>query len=286
MTMSASRGALYRDLVRRLRENAVASPELDARLLLSAATGVSDISLIADPDVSVDAQAVARLDSLARRRLEGEPVSRILGTREFWGLEFLLGSETLDPRPDSETLIEAVLETVEDRQAALRVLDLGTGSGCLLLALLSELPNATGLGIDCAEGALAVARQNAEHLRLAGRVQFQQGDWGKGLEPGFDLVVSNPPYIPTPDLDGLGREVRDHDPLRALDGGADGLDAYRVLAPCTERLLVPGGLAFWEFGIGQADDVSQIAEEASLTVAGTARDLGGLARVLIMKRPV
>jgi release factor glutamine methyltransferase len=264
----------------------VASPELDARLLLSAATGISDVSLIADPDVSVDAEAVARLDSLARRRLEGEPVSRILGTREFWGLEFLLGSETLDPRPDSETLIEAVLEAVDDRQAALRVLDLGTGSGCLLLALLSELPNATGLGIDCVEGALAVARQNAEHLGLTGRVQFQQGDWGKGLEPGFDLVVSNPPYIPTPDLDGLGREVRDHDPLRALDGGADGLDAYRVLAPCTERLLAPGGLAFWEFGIGQADDVSQIAEEASLMVAGTARDLGGLARVLIMKRPV
>ncbi len=286
MTMSASRGALYRDLVRRLRENAVASPELDARLLLSVATGISDVSLIADPDVSVDAEACARLETLVRRRLEGEPVSRILGTREFWGLEFLLGSETLDPRPDSETLIEAVLEAVDDRQAALRVLDLGTGSGCLLLALLSELPNATGLGIDCAEGALAVARQNAEHLGLAGRVQFQQGDWGKGLEPGFDLVVSNPPYIPTPDLDGLGREVRDHDPLRALDGGADGLDAYRVLAPCTERLLVPGGLAFWEFGIGQADDVSQIAEEASLTVAGTARDLGGLARVLIMKRPV
>ncbi|MEQ9145656.1 MAG: peptide chain release factor N(5)-glutamine methyltransferase [Parvibaculaceae bacterium] len=284
--MSASRGALYRDLVRRLRENAVASPELDARLLLSVATGISDVSLIADPDVSVDAEACARLETLVRRRLEGEPVSRILGTREFWGLEFLLGSETLDPRPDSETLIEAVLEAVDDRQAALRVLDLGTGSGCLLLALLSELPNATGLGIDCAEGALAVARQNAEHLGLAGRVQFQQGDWGKGLEPGFDLVVSNPPYIPTPDLDGLGREVRDHDPLRALDGGADGLDAYRVLAPCTERLLVPGGLAFWEFGIGQADDVSQIAEEASLTVAGTARDLGGLARVLIMKRPV
>jgi len=281
---SSTRGAVYRDLLAQLRAGDIASAELDARLLIGAAAGVDDIALIADPDKLIAGEALAVLDAFVQRRLAGEPVSRILGTREFWGLSFVLNGQTLDPRPDSETLIESVLHHVRDKEASLNLLDLGTGTGCLLLALLSELPNARGHGVDCASDAIEAATVNGDQLGLASRATFSLGDWGEGLAGPFDLVISNPPYIPSADIETLSPEVRLHDPMKALDGGGDGLNAYRAIALETARLLTPTGSAFWEFGIGQLKDVSLIAQSAGLEVLGVDPDLAGIPRILKVRR--
>ncbi len=283
---SLTRGAIYRDLLDQFRSAELASPDLDARLLMAAAVGIDDVALIADPDQLVDAQHVDVLLEFARRRLAGEPVSRILGEREFWGLSFSLNHATLDPRPDSETLVDAVLAQVTDKTADLRILDLGTGTGCLLLALLSELPNARGLGIDCSADAIDLARANAERLELGGRSMFRVGNWGEGIDETFDVVISNPPYIPSADIDQLSLEVRSHDPMAALDGGPDGLAAYREIAQEAARLLTPGGAAFWELGIGQSDDVAKIASHAGLKVSGFHSDLASVRRVISLKRAI
>jgi len=281
-----TRGAVYRDLLEQFRSANIPSAELDARLLMAAATQVDDVALIADPDKLINAQYLDVLGDFVRRRLSGEPVSRILGRREFWGLSFSLNSATLDPRPDSETLVEAVLAHAADRDAPLQILDLGTGTGCLLLALLSELPKARGRGIDCSADAIEAAQDNAAQLGLADRVTFSVGNWGEGLDGPYDLLISNPPYIPTADIDGLSQEVRAHDPMAALDGGDDGLTAYREIARETQRLLSPDEAAFWELGIGQAGDVSRLAQAVGLRVVGVVEDLAGLARVLKLKRKI
>lgn len=283
---TVTRGIVFRDLLAQLRAANIPSADLDARLLMSAATQVDEVALIADPDQPVDAQKLDVLQGYVRRRLSGEPVSRILGHREFWGLSFLLNDATLDPRPDSETLVEAVLDHVIGKGPSVSILDLGTGTGCLLLALLAELPEAQGIGIDCSPDAVTAARHNADRLGLADRVAFRVGNWGEGLERPFDLILSNPPYIPTAVIDGLSQEVRSHDPLTALDGGDDGLAAYREIARETQRLLDPNGAAFWELGVGQADDVSGIAEGAGLEVCGLHPDLAGIPRVLKVKRKI
>ncbi len=283
---AATRGVVYRDLLEQFRSAEIPSAELDARLLMAAAAQVDDIALIADPDQLVEVQHLDVLRGYVRRRLSGEPVSRILGHREFWGLPFSLNSATLDPRPDSETLVEAVLAHGAGRDASLQILDLGTGTGCLLLALLSELPNARGRGIDCSSDAVQAAVDNALRLGLADRATFSVGNWGEGLDGPFDLLVSNPPYIPSADIAGLSKEVRAHDPMAALDGGDDGLTAYRDIARETQRLLGPDGVAFWELGIGQSEDVSSIASDAGLEVCGLHADLGGVARVLWVKRRI
>ncbi len=291
MTSSAhltpsSRGAVYRDLLAQFRAADIPSAELDARLLMAAATQVDDVALIADPDQTVPTDALVMLDGFIERRLAGEPVSRILGTREFWGMPFQLGTETLDPRPDSETLVEAVLHHVSDKSASLTLLDLGTGTGCLLLALLSELPNAHGVGVDRSSGAIDIARENAAHLDLAGRADFRTGNWGEGLDGPFDVVISNPPYIPTADIASLSPEVRRHDPMAALDGGRDGLVAYRAVSEETLRLLTPDGAAFWELGVGQLEDVSAITSGVGLEVCGVYPDLAGVPRVLKVKQSI
>ena len=283
---AATRGVVYRDLVEQFRSAEIPSAELDARLLMAAAAQVDEVALIADPDQLVGAQPLNLLRDYVRRRLSGEPVSRILGHREFWGLSFSLNSATLDPRPDSETVIEAVLAHVTDRDASLEILDLGTGTGCLLLALLSEFPNARGCGIDCSSDAVKAAVDNALRLGLADRATFSVGNWGVGLDGPFDLLVSNPPYIPSADIAGLSKEVRAHDPMAALDGGDDGLTAYRDIARETQRLLGSDGVAFWELGIGQSEVVSSIASDAGLEVCGLHTDLGGVARVLGVKRRI
>ena len=283
---AAKRGVVYRDVLTQFRAADIPSSELDARLLMAAATQVDEVALIADPDQLIGAQHLDVLGGYVRRRLSGEPVSRILGHREFWGLSFLLNSATLDPRPDSETLVEAVLAHVADRDAFLQMLDLGTGTGCLLLALLSEFPNAQGRGIDCSEDAVMAAQDNAMQLGLADRVVFSVGNWGEGLDGPFDLLISNPPYIPTADIDGLSEEVRTHDPTAALDGGDDGMTAYREIAKETSRLLASDGAAFWELGIGQMDDVSQLAQAVGLRVVGVAEDLAAIPRVLKLKREI
>lgn len=212
----------------------------------------------------------------------GEPVWRILGEREFWGLPFRLSPATLEPRPDSETLIEAALEVLAGRrQDEMTFLDLGTGTGCLLIAALSEFPRARGVGIDLSQEACDTARENAGINKVAGRARFAQGDWTTGLTGSFDLILSNPPYIPTGEIAGLSPGVRDHDPRRALDGGDDGLDPYRRFAQALPPLLAPGGKAVIEIGAGQEADVVLLMQAGGLAFEGSRRDLGGHPRALI-----
>jgi release factor glutamine methyltransferase len=244
----------------------VDAPAREAALVLRAA-GLRPTDLIAE--------------RYAARRAAGEPLSRILGRREFWGLEFALSPETLDPRPDTETIVEAALAAFAGRRGeALRIVDFGVGSGALLAALLSELPAARGVGVDLSPGAAAQARANLESLGLEARAEIRVGDWAEGLDGPFDLIVANPPYIRSGDIAGLAREVRDHDPRLALDGGADGLDAYRALTPQIARLLAPAGRFLVEVGAGQADAVKALATAAGLADLATHRDLAGVERVV------
>jgi release factor glutamine methyltransferase len=211
-------------------------------------------------------------------------VSRILGKREFWSMSFAVGPATLDPRPDSETLVAAVLARIPDRHAEIALLDLGTGTGCLLLALLSELPQASGVGIDISAEARDTAAANAEALGLAGRAAFRLGDWARDISAQFDVIVSNPPYIESTSIDRLEPEVAQFDPRGALDGGADGLSAYRALIPQAAERLKAGGLLALEIGAGQGKAVRALAAQAALTDLGGARDLAGIERCLLFSR--
>lgn len=267
-------------LARRLRAAGVDSPDSDARVLVEGALGLERWQ----PDASVDAGALARLDGFAARRLAGEPVWRILGEREFWGLRFRLSSATLEPRPDSEAIVEAALQALGPRrQGPLSVLDLGTGTGCLLISVLHECAGASGLGIDLSAEACETARGNAALNGVAGRATFRQGDWTAGLSGPFDLVLSNPPYIASGEIAGLAVEVREHDPRLALDGGADGLDCYRLLARQVPPLLFPGGLVVLEIGAGQEHDVQALMMAGGLAFRGSRYDLGGHIRALIFE---
>ncbi|MBV8474004.1 MAG: peptide chain release factor N(5)-glutamine methyltransferase [Hyphomicrobiales bacterium] len=282
---STTRARARQDLAERFRAAALDDPQREAALLVAAACGARLVALIAEPDAPLDA-AAAKLEAFAKRRESGEPLSRILGRREFWSLELAISPDVLDPRPDTETIVEAARRALRERRGEpLRILDLGVGSGALLCALLSELPAARGIGVDLSEAAARIARANVEALGLAARAQVQVGEWTAGLDGPFDLIVSNPPYIPTADLAGLAREVRDHDPRLALDGGADGLDAYRALAPEIARLLAPEGWFFLEVGVDQADAVKTIAVDAGLADVTTYRDLAGIERVVAGRAP-
>ncbi|WP_029010674.1 peptide chain release factor N(5)-glutamine methyltransferase [Azospirillum halopraeferens] len=276
--MTTTLHTLRRTAEARLRAAGVETPEMDARLLAEHALGLTRDQLFARADDPVPEAAATRFAALVERRAGREPVSRIIGSRGFWTLDLALTPATLDPRPDTETVVEAALDAVTDRSAPLRLLDLGTGTGCILLALLAELPAATGLGIDISADAVAAAAANAAANGLADRASFRTGDWDTGTAERFDLVVSNPPYIPGGDIAGLEPEVRRHDPLRALDGGPDGLDAYRAIVPRLPRLLVPGGTAALEVGAGQAADVAALLTGNGLSVTGIFRDLGGIER--------
>jgi release factor glutamine methyltransferase len=221
------------------------------------------------------------------RRLAGEPLSRIVGRRGFWTLDLEVTQDTLDPRPDTETVVEAARDMIlltRTKDAALHILDLGTGTGAILLALLAEFPNACGLGVDISPAAIAVAQRNAEHASLDQRARFQQGNWIAGLSGQFDLIVSNPPYIPSAEIPGLDREVRDHDPLLALDGGNDGLACYRSILPGIPALLASDGFAILEFGQGQGASVQPLAEAAGLSVVEFRNDLSGIERSIILNK--
>ncbi|MEW5704322.1 MAG: peptide chain release factor N(5)-glutamine methyltransferase [Pseudomonadota bacterium] len=257
------------------------SAPLEARLLVAYALGVSRESLLGHPERALPSSAADRLAGLLRRRASREPLSHLLGVREFWSLPFQVTPATLDPRPDSETLIRAALDRVANREAPLRILDLGTGSGCLLLSLLSELPNATGLGVDLQEAALAIARRNAEALGYDDRARFLVSDWGRGIDARFDLILSNPPYIPDADIDCLQPEIARYESRIALQGGADGLVRYREMAPHLRRLLCPEGAVFLEIGDGQAAAVVRILAEHGFEVRRLCKDLAGLPRCIV-----
>jgi release factor glutamine methyltransferase len=276
--------AARRTLTARFRTNAIDSAELDARILVGAALGLDLTGLISAANRVLTSNESMRLEDLARRRLAGEPIARILCSKEFWGLPLRLSAKTLVPRPDTETVVELALEmlhAVPDSDRALRIADLGTGSGAILLALLSELPDAYGIGTDLSEEALRTASDNAVRLGLASRTTFVACDYAAALSGPFDLMVSNPPYIRSADIAGLTTEVRDHDPLAALDGGTDGLDGYRRLIPQSARLLAPRGVLVVEAGDGQASAIGELMMAAGLTQQQPAKaDLAGVLRAV------
>ncbi len=255
----------------RLAAAGVEGPRREARLILAAAHGTDAAGVL-----RMAAADEALYEPLVARRAAREPLAYILGRREFWGLEFAVSPATLIPRPDSETLVEAALAA---GIAPRRILDLGTGTGCLLLALLHEFPEAFGVGVDISPAAAALAARNAATLSLAGRAAFTAGNWADALDGSFDLVVSNPPYIEAGLIPGLAPEVARYEPGSALDGGADGLAAYRAICAALPRLLAPGGLAILELGAGQAADVAALAAGFTLR---TRPDLAGIPRAAIL----
>jgi release factor glutamine methyltransferase len=276
--------AARRALAARLKTVANESADLDARLLIGHTLGLDLTGLISAAQRQFTGDESARLEEFARRRLAGEPVARILGEKEFWGLPLQLSSATLVPRPDTETVVELALELLRaggDVNRPLRIADLGTGSGAILLALLSELPAAQGFGTDISQDALQTAGANAARAGLSDRATFIACDYARGLTGPFDLIVSNPPYIRSADIDGLAVEVRNHDPLAALDGGADGLDAYRALIPQASGLLAPGAALVVEAGQGQSGPIEALMTTAGLTPATAPKaDLAGIPRAV------
>lgn len=269
------------DLLRRgaarLRAAGVATARLDARILLGAVLEREPASLLPGETRPVGQAAGNRYDSLIDRRAAREPVGRILGRREFYGRVFRITPATLEPRPDSETTVDLALECLG---GANHILDVGTGTGCLLITLLAERPEATGLGTDISNEAVVTAAENADNLGIGNRAGFRQGDWLAGIETRFDLLVSNPPYIPDGRIGSLMPEVRDHDPRMALAGGDDGLTAYRAIFAQAERVLAPGGRIVVEIGAGQQDEVGAIAAAQGFEAVKTAFDLGGHIRAM------
>ena len=269
-----------------LRAAGLEDPRREARLLLAEALGVGPETLIGAPERLVENGERRDFDALLGRRAAREPAAYILGSREFWSLPFLVSRDTLIPRPDSETLIEAALDGLDDRGAPYRLLDFGTGSGCLLLALLSELRQSSGLGVDVNIGALAVARDNAARLGLGDRSHFLCGDWGRALDcgswGGFDLIVANPPYIEDSEMAALSPEITGYEPPSALSGGPDGMACYRALVPDLLRLLGPGGRAVIEVGASRADAVAAIMTDQGLVEKGRRKDLAGIERCILL----
>jgi release factor glutamine methyltransferase len=270
-------------LAQAFRSAAVDEPDADARVLVGHALHLDRARLTAQSDRVLETREITVISALAARRLSHEPVSRIVGQKEFWSLAITVTPDVLVPRPETETVVEAALDFVVRsglRMEKLRILDIGTGSGALLLALLNELPNATGTGTDISPIALKVARANAAHCGLEPRCNFFACDIASGVQGLFDLIVSNPPYIAHDEIASLAPEVRDYDPIIALDGGSDGLVAYRAIAAQVQQLLAPGGRLFVEIGVHQEAPVRGVFIDAGLTVGVARKDLAGIPRVL------
>jgi release factor glutamine methyltransferase len=285
LTLEAStpRSEALASLEQTFKTGGIENPAREARISLSAALGLSPVALIVDPREPLGS-AASKVQDVAARRAVGEPLSRIVGAREFWGLSLAITPHVLDPRPETETIVEAALSILSDRREdPLLILDLGVGSGALLCALLTEFGNARGAGVDLSADAADVAQGNLESCGSSSRAEIRVGDWTRGIEGRFDLIVSNPPYIPTADLAGLPREVRNFDPWLALDGGIDGLAAYRRILPESRRLLAPGGWLLAELGAGQAAKVTAVASQCGFTDVTTYQDLAGVDRVVAIR---
>jgi release factor glutamine methyltransferase len=292
MTGLPTLAILLADARKRLTAAGVDTAAIDARLLVEAATGASRLDLLAATDRTVAADAAARLDGWVERRASGEPVGRILGAASFYGFDFALGPDTLEPRPDTETLVEVALAAVRSGRIAgaspdgtgLRLLDLGTGTGAIAVALLAKMPGARGIATDLSPGALDVARKNAARNGVDGRLDFALGDFFSAVSGSFDLIVSNPPYIASDVIANLDREVRLHDPRLALDGGPDGLDAYRTILAGIGGHLAAGGFLAVEIGWDQGEAVATLFRAAGLMEIEVHRDLGGRERVVSGRR--
>ena len=285
LTPETSRRQAMRLLAEAFTRAGIEDATIDARLLLCAAAGFDHSALIRDPDLPIEEEAAELALAMARRRLAREPVSRILGERSFWSFDLLVTPAVLDPRPDTETVVDGALEVLAERQGeALSILDLGTGSGALLCALLDVFPQAQGLGVDISKEACAVARENLSRCELAPRGQVRQGSWEAGLPGLYDLVVSNPPYIESDALAGLDPEVRLYDPMLALDGGPDGLTAYRDICALLPALVAPGGFVIFEVGQGQAEAVAALMTGQGFENVRAKRDLSGVERALMGQR--
>lgn len=286
MTVLAGRPVTFRAVLAHVTDTLAAAgidgARRDARLLVDHALGVPGASRVRRPDEPLGPAALARLDALLRRRAAREPMARILGVREFWSLEFKVSPDTLVPRPDSELAVELALRHLSGRGIdTARVLDLGTGSGCLLLAVLHDRPDAAGVGVDISPAALAVAAENARALGLDGRAGFVAGDWTAPVSGTFDVILANPPYVADAEWAVLEPEVRDHEPAIALAGGADGLDCHRRLAAALGPLLAPGGAAILECGAGQATAVAALLRHGGFGRTEAARDLGSVERCVL-----
>ena len=274
---------------KRLADKGIDTARLDARLLAAHALGLSDADIILQFDRSVTQAEADRFDAFILRRMDREPIAHILGQRDFWGLPFKVSKDTLVPRPDSETLVEGVLERIKDRSRALRIVDIGTGSGCLLIALLSELPNASGLGVDVSDAALEIAAQNAKSLGVSDRCAFAKGNYAFGLEEDFDILISNPPYLAEAEKADLDEDVARFDPHGALISGPSGLEAYDAMFH--QIVLweqIPQLMAF-EFGYKQAEAVKALARDAGLiapkiTKSVILNDLGGRNRAILFEK--
>ena len=280
MTDTHSLVSAWKAAQEQLKTARIDSPAIDARLLLEAATGASRLEILTDPHRPLTTEQSATLAGYVERRLRREPVSRILGRKGFWKIMLNVTPDVLSPRPDTETLLDIAMLAFEPAQQ-FSVIDLGTGSGAILLAVLADRPGATGVGTDISSEALAVAKENAANLGLDSRATFLRTEWAAGFgDDSFDLVVSNPPYIPSDDIPGLDPEVRDHDPVLALDGGPDGLQAYRDLAPEIARILKPTGVFAVEIGWDQGEAVKALFEAAGFSDVKVVKDLGDRHRVV------
>jgi release factor glutamine methyltransferase len=273
--------SLWTDVRRRLEAAGIDTPVLDARLLLEAGAGVSRLEIVTDPRRPVSEAQINAVDALTQRREAREPVSHIFGRKHFWTLDLAVNRNVLTPRPETEFVVESGLQELLPAEAPHRILDLGAGSGAIVLALLKDRPNATAIAVDISDAALDVVRENAEQLGVAARLEIRRGDWASDLNERVDLVVSNPPYIPTADIDSLAPEVSRFEPRLALDGGPDGLAAYRIITASLPRVLKPGGAFALEVGLGQAESVRAMAKAVGLSTTEPRRDLSGIPRVVV-----
>jgi release factor glutamine methyltransferase len=283
--MPSTAGAAYQSLRREFAGAAIQAPELEAAILMEWATGLDRLALMTYPDRLLPDLEVQQLIAACDARLSGKPVHRIIGAREFLGLQFELSKETLEPRQDSECVVELALSALSARTAEqLSILDLGTGTGILAISLLSRLSKAKAVAVDISQDALSTAQRNAENNGVAARFQSVQSNWFENVRGRFDLIISNPPYIPSADISGLSREVCEYDPVLALDGGADGLAAYRIIASRAQDFLTRAGLMVLEIGHDQRVSVTTVFEDCGLRLADWAKDLGGNDRSLLFAR--